>query len=202
MEEREECSVIHLISADRMNRLNRSRVQALTDLLTIVDRDAGCRVSSVRGDKPLIITGNQHYFSVGADLNELRSLSAAEAFEFARLGQKLFNIIAGYPAPVWAAISGYCFGGGLDLALACHMRICAPNAVFGHRGAALGFMTGWGGTQRLPNVVGRAWAVQMFLAAEKFGAAEALDAGLVREIAPDPLARAIELTTKEQYHPR
>ena len=202
MEEREECSVIHLISADRMNRLTRSRVQALTDLLTIVDRDAASRVSFVRVDKPLIIAGNPHYFSVGADLNEVRSLSAAEAFEFARLGQKLFNIIAGYPAPVWAAISGYCFGGGLDLALACHMRICAPNAVFGHRGAALGFMTGWGGTQRLPNVVGRARAVQMFLAAEKFGAAEALDAGLVREIAPDPLARAIELTTKEQYHPR
>src|SRR6185437_10359789 len=126
MEEREECSVIHLISADRMNRLTRSRVQALTDLLTIFDRDAACRVSSARIDKPLIITGNQHYFSVGADLNEVRSLSAAEAFEFARLGQNLFNVIAGSRAPVWAAISGYCFGGGLDLALACHIRICAP----------------------------------------------------------------------------
>src|SRR6185437_13888727 len=111
MEEREECSVIHLISADRMNRLTRSRVQALTDLLTIVDRDAASRVSFVSVDKPLIIAGNPPYFSVGADLNEVRSLSAAEAFEFARLGQKLFNIIAGYPAPVWAAISGYCFGG-------------------------------------------------------------------------------------------
>jgi enoyl-CoA hydratase/carnithine racemase len=78
------------------------------------------------------------------------------------------------------------------------MRICAANAVFGHRGAALGFMTGWGGTQRLPNVVGRARAMQMFAAAEKLGAAEALDAGLVREIAPDPLARAVELTTRRE----
>lgn len=200
LEAREDCSVLHLISADRMNRLTRSRVQGLSDLLRVTDRDA---VSSVSRDKPLIITGNQHYFSVGADLKEVRSLSAAEAFEFAKLGQKLFNLIAHFPAPVCAAISGYCFGGGLDLALACHMRVCAPNAAFGHRGAALGFMTGWGGTQRLPNIVGRARAAQMFLAAEKFGAAEALDAGLVREIAPDPLAKAIELTTEiEQYHPR
>jgi enoyl-CoA hydratase/carnithine racemase len=197
LEEREDCSVLHLISADQMNRLTRSRIQALTDLLTIV---AGDVVSSLSRDKPLIITGNHHYFSVGADLNEVRSLSAAEAFEFAKRGQKLFNLIAGFPVPVCAAISGYCFGGGLDLALACHVRICAPNAVFGHRGAALGFMTGWGGTQRLPSIVGRARATQMFVAAEKLSAAEALDAGLVREIAPDPLAKAIEFTTATRRH--
>lgn len=193
IEEREDCSVLHLISADRMNRLTRCRVQALTDLITIVHSDG---VSHVSRDKPLIITGNQHYFSVGADLNEVRSLSGSEAFEFAKLGQNLFRLIATFPAPVCAAVFGYCLGGGLDLALACHLRICAANAVFGHRGAALGLITGWGGTQRLPNIVGRARAAQMFLAAEKLNAAEALDADLVREIAADPVARAMELTTR------
>jgi enoyl-CoA hydratase/carnithine racemase len=195
LEERENCSVLHLISPDRMNRLTRARVHAVTELLMCAYRDAECCIAR---DKPLIITGNPEYFSVGADLNEVQRLSAVQAFEFAKLGQKLFHLIASFQAPVWAAISGYCLGGGLDLALACHMRICAANAVFGHRGAALGFMTGWGGTQRLPNVVGRARAMQMFAAAEKLGAAEALDAGLVREIAPDPLARAVELTTRRE----
>jgi enoyl-CoA hydratase/carnithine racemase len=191
LEERESCSVLHLVSADHMNRLTRARVKALTDLPAIHPRDR---------NKPLVITGNQHYFSVGADLNEVRSLSAIDAFEFAKLGQRLFHLIASFPAPVYAAISGYCLGGGLDLALACEFRICAPNAVFGHRGAALGFMTGWGGTQRLPKIVGRSRATQMFLAAEKLRAAEALDAGLVCQIAPDPLASAIEFSTETGRH--
>ena len=68
------------------------------------------------------------------------------------------------------AISGYCMGGGLDLALACQHRIASPHAVFGHRGAALGLITGWGGTQRLPRLVGKGAALEMFVAAEKLNA--------------------------------
>ena len=74
-------------------------------------------------------------------------------------------------------------GGGLDLALACHRRIAAPNAIFGHRGAALGLITGWGGTQRLPRLIGKARAVEIFVAAEKVGAAQALGIGLIDRIA-------------------
>ena len=101
------------------------------------------------------------------------------------------NAIEHFSLPVCAAISGYCMGGGLDLALACHRRIASPRAVFGHRGAALGLITGWGGTQRLPRLVGKGRALQMFLAAEKIHAAEALRIGLVDAVAEDPVAEAV-----------
>jgi enoyl-CoA hydratase/carnithine racemase len=184
LEDREHCSVLHLISADRMNRLTRARVAAL--IRTVEQLSA----------KPLIIAGNEHYFSVGADLNEIAALTAADAFGFARLGQRLMQAIDDFPAPVYAAISGYCMGGGLDLALACDRRICGANALFGHRGAALGLITGWGGTQRLPRLVGRSLALQMFVASEKIGAAAALDTELVDELVPAPLARAVELASQ------
>ncbi len=92
--------------------------------------------------KRLIVTGNEKFFSAGADLNEISVLTAAQAFEFSRQGQALMQSIDHFPVPVIAAIRGYCMGGGMDLALACDYRIAAPNAVFGHRGASLGVMTG------------------------------------------------------------
>jgi enoyl-CoA hydratase len=92
---------------------------------------------------------------------------------------------------VFAAVHGYCMGGGLDLALACDFRIAAPHAVFGHRGAALGLMTGWGGTQRLSRLVGKARALEMFIAAEKLHARQALAFGLVDAIADNPIAEAL-----------
>ena len=81
-------------------------------------------------------------------------------------------------------------GGGLDLALACRHRIASPTAVFGHRGAALGLITGWGGTQRLPRLIGKGHALAMFVAASKVSAQQALDLGMVDALAPDPVARA------------
>ena len=142
--------------------------------------------------KSLIITGNEKFFSAGADLNEISQLSGPEAFAFSRRGQELMLALDRFPVPVVAAIRGYCMGGGMDLALACDYRIAAPNAVFGHRGASLGVITGWGGTQRLPRLIGKARALQMFLLVEMVPAEEALRIGLVDEIADDPQARAIE----------
>ena len=81
-------------------------------------------------------------------------------------------------------------GGGLDLALACHRRIASPTSVLGHRGAALGLITGWGGTQRLPRLVGKAKVLEMFVAAEKVGALDAGRYGLVDVVAKDPVAEA------------
>jgi enoyl-CoA hydratase/carnithine racemase len=101
-----------------------------------------------------------------------------------------------FPVPVTAAIRGYCMGGGMDLALACDHRIAAPNAVFGHRGASLGVITGWGGTQRLPRLIGKARALQMFLLAEMVPAEEALRVGLVDAISTDPEFEAQEFTSK------
>lgn len=130
-------------------------------------------------------------FSAGADLNEIARLKGPGALAFADAGQKLMNLIEQFPAPVFAAISGYCMGGGLDLALACHRRIAAPNAIFGHRGAALGLITGWGGTQRLPRLIGKARALEMLVAAEKTHAGRALHIGLVDAVADDPAAEAV-----------
>ena len=174
---------LRLVSEDGMNRLTRRKIIALDEEIRNM---ASCDTPVL----PLIISGERN-FSAGADLHEIRHLSGCEALEFASIGQSLMNAIANYPARVIAAIEGHCMGGGLDLALACHRRIAAPHAVFGHRGAALGLMTGWGGTQRLPRLIGKGRALELFIAAEKIPAARALEIGLVDAIADDPVAEAL-----------
>lgn len=177
-----EDAVLRLVSADETNRLTRSRVRALTVAFEELADHPPAR---------LVIAGNARFFSVGADLHEIAALNGPEALRFARMGQRLMSAVTNFPAPTIAAIHGYCMGGGLDLALACDRRIAGPHALFGHRGAALGLITGWGGTQRLPRLIGKARALQMFLAAEKINAAQALEIGLVSAIADDPLAAAL-----------
>src|ERR1017187_5278677 len=180
-----ECDVVFLtlVSADGMNRLTRRKVIALTEEIRKM-------ASSQSPVSPLVISG-EHNFSVGADLNEIAALTGPEACAFSAVGQTLMHSIAAYPAPVIAAVEGHCMGGGLDLALACHRRIAAPHAIFGHRGAALGIMTGLGGTQRLPRLIGKGRALDLFIAAEKISAARALEIGLVDAIASDPVAGAL-----------
>jgi enoyl-CoA hydratase len=126
-----------------------------------------------------VITGSDEAFAVGADVNELAHLSPSEAFEFSRGGQRVFRAIERLSKPIVAAIRGYCMGGGLDLALACHARIASPDAVFAHPGGALGIITGWGGTQRLPRLIGRARALEMLTTGRKVSAQEALEWGIV-----------------------
>jgi enoyl-CoA hydratase/carnithine racemase len=171
---------LRLMSEDGTNRLTLELVRKLAESVLDMWTDA----------KPLIIHGNERFFSAGADLSEIQTLNVSSAFAFAKAGQRLMNAIAQFPAPVYAAIRGYCMGGGLDLALACHRRIAAPTAVFGHRGAALGLVTGWGGTQRLPRLVGKGRALEMFVAAEKLHAQQARSIGLIDAIAEDPVAEA------------
>lgn len=203
LESHVEATVLRL-SGDETNRVTRSRVTALTEVV----RDLaglfgpGFRLSTSEfRPKPLIITGNRHFFSAGADLNEIAALTGAEAYEFAAMGQALMNAVAEFPAPTYAAVWGYCMGGGLDLALACRYRIAHPHAVFGHRGAALGLITGWGGTQRLSRLVGKAKALEMFLAAEKIHAVKALEIGLVDGMAEEPVQACIErITTEARRH--
>jgi enoyl-CoA hydratase/carnithine racemase len=142
---------------------------------------------------PLILTGNETFFSVGADLNEIAAFTPSQAYEFAQMGQRTMNSIASHPSGAVAAIGGYCMGGGLDLALACHYRLAHPRAVFGHRGAALGIITGFGGTQRLPRLIGKAWALQLFLMAEKIDSQDALRLALIDKISNDPLQAAMRI---------
>ena len=139
----------------------------------------------------LVISGVPN-FSFGADLRQIEQLTGPEALEFAKAGQKLMSIVEKYPS-AYAAIEGHCMGGGLDLALACGYRIASPNAVFGHRAAALGLVTGWGGTQRLPRLIGKARAMEIFVTGEKIAAPQALEMGLVDAIADDPVSKAAAL---------
>jgi enoyl-CoA hydratase/carnithine racemase len=177
--------VLQLLSSDGTNKLRMARIVALH---RIVDE---LKTKAENGKiKALVITGNDKFFSAGADLNEIAQLSGPEAFEFSRAGQTLMQTIDQFPVPVIAAVRGYCMGGGMDLALACDYRIAAPNAIFGHRGTSLGVITGWGGTQRLPRLIGKARAMQMFLLAEMVKASEALRIGLVDKIADDPITQA------------
>jgi enoyl-CoA hydratase/carnithine racemase len=181
--------ILRLTSPDRTNRLTRACVLALTVAVDHLNDELNDEPK--QQPRPLIIAGNRQFFSVGADLNEIAALSGPEAYEFSVMGQTLMNAIASYPGPVIAAVEGHCMGGGLDLALACHRRIAAPHSVFGHRGAALGLMTGWGGTQRLPRLIGKGRALELFIAAEKISAARALEMGLVDAVADNPVAEAL-----------
>ncbi|HEX4783600.1 MAG TPA: enoyl-CoA hydratase/isomerase family protein [Candidatus Sulfotelmatobacter sp.] len=173
--------ILRLQSDDAINRLTRDCVQTLADEIGELASNGA----------PLIVAANNRFFSAGADLREISRLKGTDAFEFAQMGQRLMEAIDHFPTPVYAAIDGYCMGGALDLALACDHRIASPHAVFGHRGAALGLITGWGGTQRLPRLIGKGRALEMFVAAEKIAASQALRIGLVDAIAADPVAEAV-----------
>lgn len=141
----------------------------------------------------VVIAANSRSFATGARLEEVSALASLAAFEFARFGQSLFREIADFPLPVVAAIRGFCLGGGLDLALACRGRVAAYDSSFGCPGAALGLVTGWGGTTRLPQLVGRSPALQMFVTGERIPATQALTMDLIDELVPsaDLVAAAI-----------
>ena len=176
-------------------RLSRAVLSELRDHLRAVQ--------AADGFEGIVIAANSRSFATGASLEEVSGLSGLEALEYARSGQKLLTEIESSPLPVVAAIRGFCLGGGLDLALACRARVAAYDSGFGCPGAALGLVTGWGGTQRLARRVGRATALRMLVTAERIPAAQALALGLVDDLAPaaDLLAvaanRARRLATGE-----
>ncbi len=144
-----------------------------------------------------VISGTARAFAVGAEISEIANLTPAAAFEFSRCGQRVMRAVANSTKPILAAIRGYCMGGGLDLALACHARIASRDAVFAHPGGSLGIITGWGGTQRLPRLIGRSRAVEMLATGRRLDATEALDCGLVQKIAADAVVNeAIEQVRK------
>jgi len=187
-EEKDGVHILRLRSDDGTNRLTKALILALTEALRDLASSA----------KPLVIGGNDRFFSAGADLAEIAALTGPSAYDFSRMGQDLTRALDEFPAPVHAAISGYCMGGGLDLALACRNRVASPLAVFGHRGAALGLITGWGGTQRLPRLIGKGRALEMFIAAEKISAARALEIGLIDALADDPVTEARHRITRAE----
>lgn len=143
--------------------------------------------------KAIIFTGSDDVFLSGANIRELADLDSDSALAFSKLGQDVFQTIADAEQITISAINGYCMGGGLDLALACDIRIASEMAVFSHPGAKLGIITGWGGTQRLPRIVGAANAVEFFVTAGRYSSRKASEIGLVSLIADPVLEAAIKL---------
>ena len=141
----------------------------------------------------IIFTGTDDMFASGANIRELAELNTQAAIEFSRLGQELFQTIAGTQQVTIAAVNGYCMGGGLDLALACDIRLASKSAIFSHPGARLGIITGWGGTQRLPLLIGRARAVEFFATARRYSSDEALKIGLINRVFDPVLDHALDL---------
>lgn len=181
---------IVLLSLENLNGYPRLERAVLSSLAGQID--AAICEASIHG---IVLSGTERSFAAGAEIQELAKLDAIGAHEFSRLGQQVMERIERSPKPIIAAIRGYCFGGGLDLALACHGRIASEDARFAHPGAALGILTGWGGTQRLTRAVGPGRALEMFTTAGVMSAARAFDIGLVSEVLPsaEVMARGIQL---------
>jgi enoyl-CoA hydratase len=175
-----------IITFVRPERRNPLTVEVVEELTSIVHA-----LSTSDRNRKLIFTGTGEVFASGADLREIVEVGADSAEAFALRGQGLMNAISNLSVRTIAAINGYCFGGAMDLALACDVRIASDGAVFAHPGASLGIITGWGGTQRLPRLIGEARALEMFFTAKRVSVEEALQFGLVDKIVSDPLNEAL-----------
>lgn len=165
------------LSVATLHELN----NALTGLLSREDLQA------------IIFTGTGDVFASGADISELTQLNPSSAIEFSKLGQGIFQRIDDAPQLTIAAINGYCMGGALDLALACDIRVAARMAVLSHPGAMRGIITGWGGTQRLPHLIGKRRALELFLTARRINSEEALKIGLVSKVSDPVVNCALQL---------
>ncbi len=183
------------ITINRESKLNALNKATLTELHTAVS--AAFADGHVGG---IIITGaGAKAFVAGADISEFAAFDVEQGMELAREGQsKVFDLIENGPKPVIAAINGFALGGGLELAMACHMRIASDNARVGQPEVTLGLIPGYGGTQRLTQLVGKGKAMELILTANMLNAADALQLGLVNYVVtPDQLIpKAEEILNK------
>jgi enoyl-CoA hydratase len=185
IEARSSCAIV---------RINRAAFRNSLSVATLEELDATVSALIKQEDTSAIIfTGTGDVFASGADIRELQTLTHATAKEFAARGQQLFQKIADARQLTIAAINGYCMGGGLDLALACDLRCASPTASFAHPGARLGIITGWGGTQRLPRLIGAARAFEMFVTARRVECGEAYEIGLISRIGEPVLDCGVEM---------
>lgn len=170
-----DCAVITLSSRDGLNRLG---ARVLDSLGSAVEK------ALVGNCRCLGITGKGRSFAVGADLRELAVLSPEAARALSNLANGVIRLLENSMVPVVAGIDGFCLGGGLDLALGADWRLASSTSVFGHPGAGLGIITGFGGTQRLSRLIGSGRARQWILTGSRVTAAQAHDAGFLQELCP------------------
>lgn len=168
------------LSVSRPAALNALNLKTLSELIVVLQQ------TYQQADyKGIILTGEgEKAFVAGADIKELAALTQEQAYAFAQNGQRLFKLIEDCPKPVIAAVNGYALGGGCELAMACHIRIAAEHAKFGQPEVNLGIIPGYGGTQRLTQLVGRGKALELMMTGDPVSAREARDIGLVNHVVP------------------
>jgi enoyl-CoA hydratase len=171
-------ATLYINRPEKLNALNKATIQELHETLALVDNNPDVRV--------IIITGSgEKAFVAGADIAEFAHFSAEEGAQLAAKGhQLLFDFIENMKTPVIAAINGFALGGGLELAMACHFRIASENAKMGLPETSLGVIPGYGGTQRLSQLVGKGRAMEMILTAGMIDADTAKIYGLVNHVVP------------------
>lgn len=176
-EVREQIATVTLNRPKVLHALNAQTFDELEAVFITLSKDAAVRI--------VLLTGaGDKAFAAGADINEIAATDAATGGEKSRRGQGVFQLIETCGKPVIACINGFALGGGCELAMACTMRLASESARFGQPEVKLGLIPGYGGTQRLPRLVGEAAALKLLLTGQMIGAAEALRIGLVDEIVP------------------
>lgn len=195
-EKKENIGVLTINRPQRMNAISNELTSELKQLLDEIENDDELRV--------LVITGaGDKAFVAGADINELVDRDALIGRRVSRQRQEIFSRIENLHVPAIAAVNGYALGGGLELALACSIRICSDKAQFSAPEVKLGIIPGDGGTQRLPRLVGLGRAMEMILTGDFIDAEEAYRIGLVNKIVPheELMEKAMELAKKIASRP-
>jgi enoyl-CoA hydratase len=160
-----------------LNALNRATLLEIQRALKELEKDPGVRV--------LIITGEgEKAFVAGADISEMAPMNPKEALEFSKLGHETLSLLEEFPSPVIAAVNGYALGGGLELVLACDIILASENARLGLPEVTLGICPGFGGTQRLPRLIGKARAKELIFTGEMIDAKKAYEYGIVNKVVP------------------
>ena len=181
--------IIYINREEKLNALNSIIIKELDNVLSLHQND-----STV---KSIIITGSgEKAFVAGADITEMEKFSSSEAAEYSNNGINLFNRMETYTKPIIAAIDGYALGGGCELAMSCHIRYASEKSLIGLPEVSLGLIPGYGGTQRLRNLVGLGKACELIFSAKPIKAEEALAIGLINKICTDPLFESIELASR------
>ncbi len=171
-----QAAIVIIDRSTKLNALNRETLEELSRVLDLLEKD-----DDIRG---IILTGaGQKAFVAGADIREFEGINVAEARQMAHYGHThIMDRIQNFEKPILAAVNGFALGGGLELAMACHIRIASDSARFGLPEVSLGIIPGYGGTQRLPQLVGRGKALEMIMTGEMIDATDALKWGLVNYV--------------------